>query len=125
MLGLYLYLEARGASVVPAGAGRAILIPIVVNVIGDGLAEPVGIAWGRHEYRARALWYRGRFCAGEFKRTLEGSAVVYVTALAAIAPMYRPLGLFSGGAQSVLHTHVTRLKAQIRLKDIICIHGVV
>ena len=44
-LGLFLYLDARGSGVVPPGAGQAILIPIVVNVIGDGLAEPVGIRW--------------------------------------------------------------------------------
>ena len=73
ILALYLYLQARGADVVPPGAGRAILIPIVVNVFGDGLAEPVGIRFGRHKYRARALWYDGKCCAGEFKRTLEGS----------------------------------------------------
>jgi phytol kinase len=67
ILALYLYLGARGAGVVPPGAGRAILIPIVVNVFGDGLAEPVGIRFGRHKYRARALWYNGQFCAGEVR----------------------------------------------------------
>ena len=54
ILALYLYLQARGADVVPPGAGRAILIPIVVNVFGDGLAEPVGIRFGRHNARGRS-----------------------------------------------------------------------
>ena len=95
ILALYLYLQARGADVVPQGAGRAILIPIVVNVFGDGLAEPVGIRFGRHKYRARALWYDGKCCAGEFKRTAEGSAVVYLSALVAVAPTFRPMRIFS------------------------------
>ena len=80
ILALYLYLQARGADVVPPGAGRAILIPIVVNVFGDGLAEPVGIRFGRHKYRARALWYDGKCCARGVKRTVEGSAMVYLSA---------------------------------------------
>lgn len=28
------------------------------------MAEPVGIRWGRHKYRARAVWFNGQFCAG-------------------------------------------------------------
>jgi phytol kinase len=86
ILALYLYLQTRGVGVVPEGAEKAILIPIVVNVFGDGLAEPVGIAFGKHKYRARALWYKGKCCAGEFKRTLEGSFVVYLSALLAVIP---------------------------------------
>ena len=35
------------------------------------------------------------YSGGEFKRTLEGSAVVFFTTLVAVAPMYSPLGLFS------------------------------
>jgi hypothetical protein len=86
ILGLYMYLQNRGSGTLPPGAERAILIPVVVNVFGDGLAEPIGIAFGRHKYRARALWYKGRCCAGEFKRTLEGSAVVYFVTLLAVIP---------------------------------------
>jgi phytol kinase len=86
LLALYLYLQTRGAGIVPPGAERAVLIPLVVNVFGDGLAEPVGIAFGRHGYRARALFYDGKCCAGEFKRTLEGSFVVYLSALLAVLP---------------------------------------
>ena len=86
LLALYMYLQTRGAGIVPPGAERAVLIPLVVNVFGDGLAEPVGIAFGRHGYRARALFYDGKCCAGEFKRTLEGSFVVYLSALLAVLP---------------------------------------
>ena len=86
ILGLYFYLQTRGASVVPPGAERTVLIPVIVNVFGDGLAEPVGIAFGKHSYRARALFYDGKCCAGEFKRTLEGSFVVYLSALLAVLP---------------------------------------
>ena len=87
ILSLYAYLQMRGGGAdLPPTAGRAVLIPIVVNVFGDGLAEPVGITFGRHKYRARALWYDGKCCAGEFKRTAEGSFVVYLSALLAALP---------------------------------------
>ena len=50
-----------------------LLIPLIVNGLGDGLAEPIGIRFGKHKYRARALWYGGRMCSGNFHRTSEGS----------------------------------------------------
>ena len=34
-----------------------IFIPIAVNNIGDGLAEPVGVAFGKHKYSTTALYY--------------------------------------------------------------------
>ena len=54
-----------------------ILIPNLVNQFADGLAEPVGLRFGKHRYRARALWYDGRFWAGNFVRSIEGSATVF------------------------------------------------
>ena len=54
-----------------------VMIPVLINGLGDGLAEPVGVRWGRHKYTTRALWYQGRCCAGAFTRSLEGSAVVF------------------------------------------------
>ncbi len=48
-----------------------VMIPILINGLGDGLAEPVGIRFGRHKYKTRALWYQGRCCAGSFTRSLE------------------------------------------------------
>ena len=105
ILALYLYLQSRGAEIVPPGAERAVLIPVIVNVFGDGLAEPVGIAFGRHEYRARALFYDGKCCAGEFKRTLEGSFVVYLFTVLAVLPcgggIARDLRIFTDAQYAV------------------------
>jgi dolichol kinase len=57
-------------------APRLIYIPILVNAIGDGLAEPVGVRWGKHTYEVRALT-SGR----SYTRTIEGSLCVLVTAV--------------------------------------------
>ena len=38
------------------GYSNLILIPILVNAIGDGLAEPVGIRFGRLKYKTYALF---------------------------------------------------------------------
>ena len=46
----------------------------MINVIGDGLAEPIGVRFGTHKYKTRAL-----FTNKEFVRTLEGSACVLIT----------------------------------------------
>ncbi len=51
-----------------------ILIPILINGIGDGLAEPVGIAFGKHAYKTKAI-----FSSKEYKRTIEGSLVVFLS----------------------------------------------
>lgn len=60
---------------------RLALLPVLVNVFGDGLAEPVGTRWGRNKYRTSALWYDGAFCNGTFERSYEGSACVYFATL--------------------------------------------
>jgi len=57
-----------------------VLIPILINVIGDGLAEPVGVKFGKHEYKTRAF-----FTNKTYVRTLEGSACVLITGFIAIA----------------------------------------
>ncbi|HWS52597.1 MAG TPA: hypothetical protein VN228_00610 [Pyrinomonadaceae bacterium] len=61
--------------------GKAPLIYIVALVmgVGDGLAEPVGYRFGRHKYRARAL-----FTKRTYTRSLEGSACVLLSAVCAI-----------------------------------------
>ena len=68
------------------------LIPLVVNGLGDGLAEPVGIRFGKHKYQTRALWYNGRFCSGEFVRSLEGSACVFASSVLAVLAVYTEWG---------------------------------
>ena len=60
-----------------------VLIPILINIIGDGLAEPVGIRFGKHEYKTRAL-----FTNKTYVRTFEGSACVLITGFVAVAMHY-------------------------------------
>jgi phytol kinase len=67
------------AMLLSRGAATWMIIPIVVNVVGDGLAEPVGVAFGTHRYQCGALFTRRRY-----ERTLEGSAVVFLSAVAGI-----------------------------------------
>jgi dolichol kinase len=69
------------------GLPELIYIPILINGIGDGLAEPVGIRFGRHAYQTRALFTNRRYV-----RTLEGSACVLITGFIAVI-LFR--GLFT------------------------------
>ncbi|QDZ22881.1 hypothetical protein HOP50_09g54290 [Chloropicon primus] len=82
MLLLQIYLSSKNLS------DAFFLIPLVVNGLGDGLAEPVGIRFGKHKYQTRALFYKGKFCSGEFIRSLEGSACVFFSAVMAVFMMY-------------------------------------
>jgi len=59
------------------------LIPIFIYGIGDGLAEPVGVKFGRHKYRVPAL-----FTNKKFYRSLEGSACVFITSVIVIGAHY-------------------------------------
>jgi len=65
-----------------------ILIPIAVNNIGDGLAEPVGVAFGKYKYSTTALYYKGKFFNGNFTRSYEGSACAFITTLIIVAANY-------------------------------------
>lgn len=58
------------------GAPQLVLLPLLINNVGDGLAEPVGVRFGRHPYTTRALFTRRTYT-----RTLEGSATVLVCGL--------------------------------------------
>lgn len=71
-------------------ASIIIMIPNLINEFGDGLAEPVGIRFGKHKYRTRSLWYQGKFWNGEFERSLEGSAMVYIISIVVLL-MYQDL----------------------------------
>jgi phytol kinase len=53
-----------------------IYITILATTFGDGLAEPVGVRFGKHEYVVK-----GFFVDKKFKRTLEGSATVFVMSM--------------------------------------------
>jgi len=47
---------------------------IMITGIGDGFAEPVGIAWGRHKY-----WTTACFSNRKYQRSYEGSACVFLS----------------------------------------------
>lgn len=55
-------------------------LPILINGIGDGLAEPVGVRFGKHRYLTGALFTRKKYV-----RTLEGSACVFLASMAVLA----------------------------------------
>ncbi len=55
------------------------LIAILVTGIGDGLAEPVGVYFGRHKY---PVW--ARFGSTTYFRSLEGSFCVWIVAIIVI-----------------------------------------
>lgn len=59
------------------------IIPILIYGIGDGLAEPVGVRFGKHKYRTPAMFTRR-----EYYRTLEGSSIVFLTSLIVVAAYY-------------------------------------
>tara|TARA_B100000945_G_C20411038_1_gene612573 strand:- start:517 stop:1269 length:753 start_codon:yes stop_codon:yes gene_type:complete len=61
------------------GYGNLILIPILVNGIGDGIAEPVGVRFGRLKYKTFAL-----FSEKKYERTVEGSACIFFTSIVVI-----------------------------------------
>ena len=52
------------------------MIFIFITGLGDGLAEPVGITWGRHKYQTR-----GCFSPDKYPRSWEGSACVFMSGL--------------------------------------------
>ncbi|MFO8113573.1 MAG: hypothetical protein R6T92_13795 [Desulfosalsimonadaceae bacterium] len=53
-----------------------IMIPLLITAIGDGLAEPVGVRFGRHKYRVSALTTNR-----VYYRSLEGSSCVFIASL--------------------------------------------
>ena len=62
-----------------------VYLPILVNGLGDGLAEPVGVRFGKRHYRVRALT-----TDRVYTRSLEGSACVFGAALL-IVVLFRDL----------------------------------
>ena len=60
-----------------------IFVPLIVITFGDGLAEPIGVYFGKHKYKARAL------CTmKEYERSFEGSLCVYISTVAILAILY-------------------------------------
>jgi phytol kinase len=74
-----------------------LLILVLINGLGDGLAEPVGVRFGGKlfsrlpligkrlgKYRVRAWRHQGQCCSGQFTRSWEGSATVWLVSLMAL-----------------------------------------
>lgn len=57
-----------------------VFIPILINGFSDGLAEPIGIRFGKHKYKTIACCTKKRYT-----RSFEGSTWVYICTLAIIA----------------------------------------
>lgn len=70
-----------------------LFVALFISGVGDALAEPVGIAFGRHKYQTRALW-----TDRTYTRSLEGSACVLVSGFVAITILVGlgPANQFSG-----------------------------
>jgi len=75
----YLVLIPMAAIFIRHGYGQLVMIPILVVIFGDGLAEPVGIRFGKHRYKTGALFSKKRY-----ERSLEGSACVWLSGVIAI-----------------------------------------
>ncbi|SFP71116.1 phytol kinase [Nitrosomonas cryotolerans] len=56
-----------------------IMIIIIANGVGDGLAEPIGVRYGKRKYTTYAL-----FTKKKYTRSYIGSACVFVTTFIAI-----------------------------------------
>lgn len=65
------------------GQDRLLYIPILINGIGDGLAEPIGIRFGKHQYTTKSL-----LSDREYTRSYEGSACVFTVSLIVILCYY-------------------------------------
>lgn len=60
-----------------------LLVPVLINGIGDGLAEPVGIRFGKNKYTTSGLFIKKKYV-----RSLEGSACVFITSIIVVALYY-------------------------------------
>jgi len=73
----------------PMSVPAIIFIPVAVNNIGDGLAEPVGVRFGKHKYSTTALYHKGKFFKSKFTRSYEGSSCVFITTFIVVAINYK------------------------------------
>lgn len=60
-----------------------VFILVFVTSIGDGLAEPIGIAFGKHKYSTSSCLSKRKYT-----RSYEGSAVVFLSAMVFPAAQY-------------------------------------
>jgi len=67
------------------GYGEMLVLVPVLAAMGDGLAEPIGVRFGKHKYRIYTLFAK---TDQKYYRTIEGSATVFVATFVVV--------LFSG-----------------------------
>jgi len=85
-----------GISLIPFGIlwntwdiSNLVIIPLIIVTFGDGLAEPIGIRFGKHKYKVRALG-----TDKIYTRSLEGSFMVYLAGFIAICATYSEFELY-------------------------------
>lgn len=89
------------------GQRPLVYITVLIAAIGDGLAEPVGVRFGRHRYRVRAL-----FTDRVYTRSLEGSLCVLASgALAVLTLRARMSGVELALALAVIPVATTLAEA--------------
>lgn len=71
------------------GLPHLVFILIFINGVGDGLAEPIGIRFGKHKYQTYAL-----FTKQKYTRSIEGSSVVFLVSILSII-------LFASGLSTI------------------------
>jgi phytol kinase len=70
------------------GKSELILAPVLINGIGDGLAEPIGIKFGKHKYKTK-----GFFTNKSFYRSIEGSMCVYIVSVLTVILLYNSFSI--------------------------------
>lgn len=60
-------------------AAHLIFITVFISTLGDGMAEPIGVRYGKLKYKTNAL-----FTNKTYHRTIEGSACVFLSAISVI-----------------------------------------
>lgn len=75
-LATYLVYAALYGAMIYRNITGWMIIPLLVMTIGDGLAEPVGVRFGKHPYTTTSLEGNRKY-----RRTWEGSACVFITGL--------------------------------------------
>lgn len=65
------------------GKTNYVFIPVLILVLGDGLAEPVGIRFGAHKYTVKGFLVRT-----QYTRSIEGSMCVAVFSVVSIFIYY-------------------------------------
>jgi len=68
----------------------AMIIAVFIMNFGDGLAEPVGITFGKHKYKVKAFMARRWYW-----RSYEGSATVYIVSIFCVIGGWLIVGVWS------------------------------